>query len=80
MALGGGFMKAAKAPLPFSSSCCIGERAMHGRQACDEGEDGGEAAVDEGDRRGLTRAAATGEGEDCLMRAAGALMRRLRGT
>ena len=48
---------------------------MHGRQACDEGEDGGEAAVDEGDRHGLTRADATGEGKDCLMRAAGALMR-----
>ena len=53
---------------------------MHGRQAGDKGEDGGEAAVDEGDRDGLTRAAATGKGEDCLMRAAGALMRRLRGT
>ena len=50
---------------------------MHGQQAGDEGKDGGEAAVDEGDRAaaGLTRAAATGEGEDCLMRAAGALMR-----
>ena len=36
---------------------------MHGRQAGDEGEDGGEAAVDEGDRHGLTRADATGEGE-----------------
>ena len=34
--------------------------AMHGRQAGDEGEDGGEAAVDERDRDGLTRA--TGDG------------------
>ena len=32
---------------------------MHGQEAGDEGEDGGEAAVDEGDRAGLTRAAAT---------------------
>ena len=48
---------------------------MHGQQASDEGKDGGEAAVDEGDWAGLTRAAATGEGEDCLMRGAGALMR-----
>ena len=52
---------------------------MHGQQAGDEGKDGGEAAVDEGDRDGLEGGSA-GEGEDCLMRAAGALMRRLRGT
>ena len=40
--------------------------AMHGRQAGDEGEDGGEAAVDEGDRHGLTRADATGDDDDSL--------------
>ena len=39
---------------------------MHGRQAGDEGEDGGEAAMDEGGRDGLTRAAAMGDGNDSL--------------
>ena len=40
--------------------------AMHGRQAGDEVDDGGEAATDEGGRDGLTRAAAMGDGNDSL--------------
>ena len=40
--------------------------AMHGRQAGDGGDDGGEAAIDAGGRDGLTRAAPMGDDDDCL--------------
>ena len=40
--------------------------AMHGRQAGDGGDDGGEAAIDAGGRDSLTRAAPMGDDDDCL--------------
>ena len=39
--------------------------AMHGRQAGDGGDDGGEAAIDAGGRDSLTRTAPMGDGDDC---------------
>ena len=57
-------------------SCGTGKRAMHGQEAGDEGEDGGEAAMDEGGRdtrrRRLWRMALDGVAEAVAWRHASA--------